>query len=564
MQKRIIRNNTVSRVMTCLLTIGVCMLAFARFLRSTMHRQSLSQTRLLADILESSPRDEIPRTLSDLDPGVEGRITFVDSSGKVIFDSEYPPRDMGNHSGRREIAAALREGSGRARRYSDTEKKTVYYSAVKVGDQGVVRLGITTAGFAGDFFYKVTPFVLLGAGCIMAFVLFISGKTTKRIVKTIENYDIETGQGEIYPELSDFVDKIKSQNDIINRQLESLNREKMKFQNIFMNIKEGIMVCGSGGDIVRANREAAKIFSLPELPRDFARCVDIPRISRLLPRAVSGETSHCTFEWKEGHYQRTVSPNPGSRTEDNTGENGAVIVITDITRQVESEEDRRIFTDNVTHELKTPLTNILGYSQLIANGMAKDEDVRKFAGVVESNANNLLDMINDIIKISNLESGYGFEKELIPLDEVLLDAVRSETTPARARGIDIETKAEKVDIMADEGRMYQLVHNLVSNAVKYNIPGGKVRIDLKKQGDSAILTVRDTGIGISPRDKERIFERFYVVDKSRNKNTSSTGLGLSIVKHVVKAHGGTVSVDSKPGEGSTFTVRLPLGIPPEQ
>ena len=376
--------------------------------------------------------------------------------------------------------------------------------------------------------------------------------TTTRIVDTIEQYDIETGEGEIYPELSPFVQKIKSQNDIIRRQVQTLTDEKLKLQSIFMNIKEGIVVCDSRMRITQTNNEARKIFDMDEYETDFIKAVRIPQVQQAVGKAIRGEITHRTFDWQGRWYQYIASTN------NYHGDKGAILIVLDITRQIESENNRRRFTDNVTHELKTPLTSIIGYSQLITNDIARPDDVKKFASVIEQNAQHLMDMINDIMKISSLETHEGFRKTPLYLDEIINKTVMQEKFNAENRNVVISCQLERMLIVADESQMYQLAGNLISNAIKYNVDNGVVDIRLFREDDMAVLTVKDSGIGIPVDQQDKIFERFYVVDKSRNKKISSTGLGLSIVKHIVIAHDGQIELKSRPGKGSQFTVKLPI------
>ncbi len=553
MQKRILKTNLISCIAASIMAVFVCVFAFTGSLQNTMNEQAYSQTMLLVHILESS--DRRPRqVLEEIEGDIYGRITLVDNQGDVVFDSDYAAAEMESHSDRMEIINAFREGVGISQRHSRTSNRMTYYCAAKVGDIGVVRVGIMSSTMVGSVIISTSPVIWLSVSVIILLIFFFSSVTTRRIVENIEQYDIETGEGDIYDELSHFVNKIKKQNDIISRHLQSLTEEKLKLQSIFLNIKEGIIVCDSRYNIIQTNSEAEQIFSLSDSDSNFYKSVRVPQLQQAVSRCMGGHVTHGVFEMNDMRYQFIASPN------NYAGDAGVILIVLDITRQVENEKNRRQFTDNVTHELKTPLTSILGYSQLITNGLAKAEDVQNFVGIIESNAKNLLDMIDDIIKISNLESGYGFNKVALDMDKIVQSAADRQAMTAQSCQVKVNCNIRPVRLMADESQMYQLVQNLISNAIKYNVPGGKVDISLKKEKNFAVLQVSDTGIGIAPRDTEKIFERFYVVDKSRNKNISSTGLGLSIVKHVVKAHDGFINVKSALGKGTTFTVKLPIDL----
>ena len=551
MQGKIVKNTMLSCILVVILSVFTCVFVFSSNLQDTMNQQAYSQTMMLVHILETSKDDPVT-VLEKIKNEIYGRITFMDEEGEVLYDSEYDVATLGSHADRKEIMDAITNGIGTHQRFSATANRIMYYCAARVPGIGVVRLGVMSASLATDSIASTTPAIWIGAVIFVIAVTALSSVTTMRIVNTIERYDIETGEGEIYEELQPFVNKIKSQNDIIKRQVQSLTDEKLKLQSIFMNIKEGILVCDSHMRIAQTNNEAKRIFALDDNRTNFRKAVALPELQSAVEKALTGETVHITFDWNGRWYQAITSPNYYG------GDKGAILIVLDITQQIENERNRRQFTDNVTHELKTPLTSIIGYSQLITNDIARRDDVKRFVGIIEQNAENLMEMINDIMRISSLESMEGLNKVVLQLDEVVNRTVNQEKLNADAENISINASVEAVRIYADESQMYQLVNNLVSNAIKYNKPGGRVDVSLSKSDGCALLTVADTGIGI-PEDRiDKIFERFYVVDKSRNKKISSTGLGLSIVKHIVKAHDGTVSVKSQKGAGTEFTVKLPL------
>lgn len=550
MQKRIIKNNMISILIAAVMTVFICLTVLSNVLENTMQEQAYSQTMLVMRILEDS--EDTVQTLESLKDEIYGRITFVNTEGDVVFDSDYDEKDLGSHADREEIIEANKRGIYMRQRISATTNRVTYYCAAQVKDKGVIRIGIMSSNMSWETIMTAGSALWLGISIITMMILLVSSFTTQRIVDNVEQYDLENGEGDIYPELSHFVNKIQKQNEIINKQLQTLKEEKTKLQSIFVNIKEGIIVCDSNHKIVQTNNEAKLIFNFENENSDFNSVIKVPELIDAVQGACKGETIHSTFELNERWYQSITSPSVYS------SDIGVIIIVLDITQQIESERNRRQFTDNVTHELKTPLTSIYGYSQLITNDLAKKEDVKDFVKIIENNAAKLLEMIDDIIRISNMESGYGFMKEPLQLDEIIAKVVEQENFNAQNSGVKLNVNTEPIEIMADESQMYQLVGNLVTNAIKYNREGGTVSVELFKDGEFAVLKVKDTGIGI-PNDKlDQIFERFYVVDKSRNKNKSSTGLGLSIVKHVAKAHNGFVSVKSQLGKGTEFTVNLPL------
>lgn len=551
MRNRIFKSTVFSCIIVVILSVYCCVAIFTGTMQTTMNQQAYSQTMLLMHILETSKEDPVS-TIKKIENEIYGRITFVDESGTVVYDSDYDSDVMESHSDRQEIIRAKRDGIAINQRMSETTDKLMYYCAAYVKDIGVIRVGITSASFAKSAIISTSPVIWVFMFAFLTAVIVMSTKTTTGIVKTVERYNIETGEGEIYDELSPFVQKIKSQNDIIKRQVQTLTDEKLKLQSIFMNIKEGIVVCDSHLKIAQTNREARKIFSFDEYEDNFMKAVQLPQLQQAMEKALAGETTHQTFAWQDKWYQCVTSPN------NYNNDKGAILIVLDITQQVESEQNRRQFTDNVTHELKTPLTSIIGYSQLITNDIARPDDVKKFVTVIEQNAQNLMDMINDIMKISSLESQDSFSKTPLYLDEIINRTIGQEKLNAQNRNITVSANVQRMLIVADEGQMYQLAGNLISNAIKYNVENGTIDVQLYREDDMAVLSVKDSGIGIPRDQQDKIFERFYVVDKSRNKKISSTGLGLSIVKHIVKAHEGTIELVSRPGKGSQFIVKLPL------
>ena len=393
MQSRILKNTLISCLLVVVLSVFTCIYVFSNNLQETMNQQAYSQTMLLVHILETSEKSPVD-TLEQLKSEIYGRITFVDGEGNVVYDSDYDENNMESHADRQEITQAREDGIAINQRMSSTTNRIMYYCAAKVGQAGVIRVGVTSASLATDVIANTSPVIWVVMAVFIVAVLVLSALTTRRIVNTIETYDIDKGEGAIYDELTPFVRKIKSQNDIIRRQVQSLTDEKLKLQSIFMNIKEGIVVVDSKMRIVQTNREARKIFSLNSAEINFSTAVDIPELQYAMEKSIAGETIHDTFASMGRWYQFITSPNYYS------GDQGAILILLDITQQIENENSRRRFTDNVTHELKTPLTSILGYSQLITNDIARPDDVKKFVSIIEQNANKLMEMI-DVLQGQN-------------------------------------------------------------------------------------------------------------------------------------------------------------------
>lgn len=442
MREKIIKNNIITCIVAVILTVTVCVLAYAYSFEKNMNSQAQAQAVLLKHLCTES--DNMLEDLTQISKTLQSRVTFINSEGRVIFDSNYDAQSLENHLDRQEISSAATLGAGSAKRYSSTDGKTNYYYAVKVANLGVVRVGVSSAYLAGEAIMSALPIVLLFIILVLVFCIWIASRTTKNIVSTIENYDIESQNSYIYDELSPFIKKINSQRKTIDLQ------------------------------------------------------------------------------------------------------------------QVQSQNMRREFTANVTHELKTPLTSILGYSQLINNKIVKPEDVVSFTQIIENNAVRLLSLIDDILKVSQLDEMQSFEKENLNLSQIVTCATAELSPIAQSKKINIETDIQDVFYTANSAHMQDMVRNILSNAIKYNKENGNVWIKLFKDEKSVVLSIKDDGIGIDTPHQDKIFERFYVVDKSRNKTVSSTGLGLSIVKHIVNCYNGEIKLISSNNSGSEFIVSLPI------
>ena len=551
MKSRLVKNNLLISILGVSLTVLISFVVIMIYMQKTMYEQVQSQTRLLMHILETTPEDNFA-ILYDIEGLTEGRVTYIYHDGLVTYDSVYDISTLDNYGALPEVKGALENDIAISQRHDETTGRLTYYCASKVGDGSVVRIAVTTSDIFGDVLLASTPLILAGISVIVSICFILSGKTVRKIVDSIENYDIENDEGELYEELSPFMNKIRNQNITINEQIQSITEEKVKLQSVFRNIKEGIIVCDNELNIIQTNPEARELFDITADNLNISDLTHSDELKVIMVQAVEGEVAQNVFAFKNSWFQCIASPNYYN------GDNGAILIVMDITDQIEKERQRQQFTDNVTHELKTPLTSILGYSQLITNNIAKPEDITSFAGIIEENATLLLGMIDDIIRISSLESGDDFNKISLALNEIIHHAIRQQWVVAENKSVKITYDISPVVINADEGQMYQMAHNLVSNAVKYNKNGGEVYVSLEKQANYAVFTVKDTGIGIPSEDLDKIFERFYVVDKSRNKRISSAGLGLAIVKHIVKAHNGFVNVKSVLGKGTEFTVKLPL------
>lgn len=517
------------------------------------------------DVQEGSLKDEL--TLAARGVQTEGiqylenvtsdgyRITWIDADGSVIYDTVKGEDISENHLQREEVQQALKTGTGESRRYSDTLlEKTIYY-AKKMDDGTVLRIS-TSAATAGFLAIGMIPPILF----ILIVALVLSGilanRLSKRIVKPINNLDLENPlENDTYEEISPLLNRINRQRILIDIQVDELQQKKDEFDQITSSMKEGLVLVNENSEIISINPSAMDLFDIHDdcAGKDFLAVYRDYEMSVSLKEAF--ENGHSEIHRsRDGHeYQFDIS-----RIDSGGKHIGAVILVFDVTEKMLAEQVRREFTANVSHELKTPLQGIIGSAELIEAGMVKKDDMPRFIGLIHKEASRLVSLVDDIIRLSQLD-----EKGEMPKDDVSLKEIANEVSESLH---DIADKREiTIGVEGDEGTvygvpklLYEVVYNLCDNAVKYNKDGGRVDVLVKESINSVSLTVSDTGIGIPKEHIDRVFERFYRVDKSHSKETGGTGLGLSIVKHAVSYHHGQISVRSEEGKGTSVTVVLPV------
>ncbi len=396
--------------------------------------------------------------------------------------------------------------------------------------------------------------ILLAVGLIS--VLFAL-KMSKNIVRPINDIDLDAPKiKKSYKEISPLIDKIRTQNKRISRQIAELRRSREQFSMITESMSEGLIIVGPKMNILACNTGAADLLGteVPAEQQSIFSLNNAEHFRRCIQDAMGGRRSSCTVKTSAGECEVIASPSKAGETV-----GGIVVFIHDITDKLELETMRREFTSNVSHELKTPLTTIYGTADMIASGMVKPEDTEEFAGNIRSEAERLIALINDIVSLSKLDEGSApHEDSEVDIYELSEEIVRRFANQAAEKNVSISLRGEHITVTGSRIILDEMISNLCDNAVKYNGDGGNVEIKISHIPTKALITVSDTGIGIPPRETERIFERFYRVDKSRSRQIKGTGLGLSIVKHGVAYHGGSIRVESTPGKGSIFTIELPL------
>lgn len=483
------------------------------------------------------------------------RITWIQADGKVIYDTQAGADSMENHADRQEVKQALAEGEGSSSRYSDTlMEKTSYYARL-LDDGSVLRVSTTYATAGLLVLGMLQPIlVVLIAALVLSGIL--ARRISKRIVEPMNSIDLDRPlENDTYEELSPLLNRINQQHKEIEMQMRYLKQKTDEFTQITESMKEGLILLDNKGNVLSINEAAQNILETDSscIGHNFLSIERSRSINHAIAKAFEDGHSEEYAEYAGREYQIDIS-----RIESDGDIVGAVLLAFDITEQQNAQRNRREFTANVSHELKTPLQGIIGSAELIENGMVKPEDMPRFTGHIRKEASRLVTLIEDILRLSQLDEGRQMPSEQVDLFE-LADEVRNVLEGAcEAKHINMKLMGEHVSIDGVKRLLYEIIYNLCDNAVKYNNEGGIADIDISSDEKNAYITVRDSGIGIPQDQQQRVFERFYRVDKSHSKESGGTGLGLSIVKHAVSYHNGTISMNSEPGNGTEIRVSIPL------
>lgn len=483
------------------------------------------------------------------------RITLIDEDGNVVYDSAKESEELENHSDRPEIQDAFESGHGETTRMSNTLGETTYYYAVRLDNDQVLRMAHTVDSVFKTMMSGFTLIVLIIVGVIVL-NMYATRRFTKKLVDPINELDLEHPlENEIYEELSPLLRRIHKQNGVIKNQVEELKTAHQEYLAITDNMKDGLIVTNKNV-VLSINKAAQKIYQVQAercVGRNLLEMSRQEELKKVWDDALTGKAAEKMFE--RGGRTYNLMGNPV--VIDGVTE-GAVILVLDVTEKEQAEKLRREFSANVSHELKTPLMSISGYAELIQNRMVKPEDIPEFAGRIRSEAGRLTSLVEDIIRLSKLDelADSKVELEMVDLYSVTKDVCACLDLQAKKRNISIQLLGEKAEIRGVRQVIYEMIYNLCDNAVKYNRENGTVSIQVQKDAAGIQWTVSDTGIGVPPEDQERIFERFYRVDKSHSREIDGTGLGLSIVKHGAMMHRAKIKVESKVGDGTTISLRF--------
>lgn len=487
------------------------------------------------------------------------RLTWIDADGTVLYDTETGNEELENHKDRAEVKTAFEKGIGESTRYSATLMEKTRYYAKRLEDGTVLRISAkyATTGLLVLGMLQPIIFIIIGA-LILSGVL--ASRLSKRIVEPLNNLDLEKPlENETYEEISPLLNRINRQSSEISKQLRRLEEKTDEFNQITESMKEGLVLLDNKGIVLSINPAARTIFGSDTqgaVGHDFLRLDRSRTLSAAIEKTFEEGHSEIRIERMGREYQLDIS-----RIESAGKVLGAVMLAFDITEQEYAERNRREFTANVSHELKTPLQGIIGSADLIETGMVKPEDMPRFIGHIRKEATRLVALIEDIIRLSQLDEGNELPCEEFDLMDIAEEVEQNLESAAGARDIAFSLSGRNAIMHGVRRLMYEIVYNLCDNAIKYNLPGGKVEIMIDRKDEEAVLCVKDNGIGIAPEHQDRVFERFYRVDKSHSKSSGGTGLGLSIVKHAVQYHHGKLELKSEIGKGTEITVHFPIEKP---
>ena len=479
------------------------------------------------------------------------RFTLVSPEGEVLYDTQANQDEMDNHLKREEIAEALETGTGSSSRYSSTLTEKTFYEATRLKNGNVLRISVSQVT-VGALILGMLPAVCAIILVSVVVAIIMSNKMATSIVKPLNELDLEhPANNNTYEELTPILTKLNKQHKQIESQLALLREKSDELNQITASMSEGLILLDNKGFVLSMNEAAKKLFGIEHTPvgRDFLTVDRSSEMNRAINKAFEGNRSEFRETRNGNEYQFIIN-----RTESEGKVIGLVILCLDVTDSAFAERNRKEFTANVSHELKTPLQSVIGSAELLENGLVKPEDTGRFIGNIKNEAQRLVSLINDIIRLSQLDEDAEIPTESVDLLEVANEVAEVLSASAAKRQVLVSVDGENCTINGIRRYLYEIIYNLCDNAIRYNKEGGKVNVSVKQDGENTVVTVSDTGIGIPPEHHSRIFERFYRVDKSHSKETGGTGLGLSIVKHAVAYHKGKVTLDSVPDEGTTITI----------
>lgn len=490
-------------------------------------------------------------SLKDYD-GDNTRITWINKDGIVLYDNEVDPKTMNNHKDREEVQEALKNGTGESARYSKTlSEKTLYY-ATRLPDGTVLRVSGTQYTIISLLLSVVQPIIIVF--CIaLVLSLLLSYRVSRKMVKPLNEIDLDHPEEAMtYEELTPMLKKIVNQNRQITKQMGELRRKQLEFTAITENMQEGLLVVDRKMDILSCNVSAASMLNTTPV-KDGQNILTLNRettFRETVETALSGTRQEQILSIGERKYQLIANPvlEEGKIL-------GAILVLLDVTEREEREKLRREFSANVSHELKTPLTSISGFAEILKNGLVKPEDITRFAGNIYQESQRLISLIEDIIRLSQLDEGnFQIEKIDVDLQDIVHETIENLQSSVKKKHISVIVSTASAVVHGVPAILEEMIYNLYDNAIKYNRENGSIEVNLEKEENHVIFSIKDTGIGIPKEEQKRIFERFYRVDKSHSKEIGGTGLGLSIVKHGAMVHKAQIILNSEPDKGTVIQI----------
>ena len=550
MTKKIFRSILLAAVSVLLASLVIIMGCLYDYYRNVQEKQLRDELRLASYGVEADGLDYLEQLASPyrFPSTADFRLTWIAADGEVLFDTHVPAAEMENHAGRAEVKEALTEGESGGVRYSETLTERTLYYAQRLTDGTILRISISQLTVFALAMGMLQPILLTA---ILAVILsaLLARRMAKRIVAPLNRLDLDKPlENDAYEELSPLLGRIHQQYRQIEAQLRELRRKTEEFEQITENMSEGLVLLDRKGVILSINPAARTIFHASSacVGQDFLVVDRDHEINLAIQTALEGGHSEVRAMRNDREVQFDIS-----RITADGAAAGTVLLAFDVTEQAAAERSRREFTANVSHELKTPLQSIMGSAELLENGLVKQEDLPQFVGVIRTEAARLVTLVEDIIHLSQLDEGIAPAKEEVNLLELADSAASALREQAEKRHISLSATGESAKISGVRGFLYEMLYNLIDNAIKYNIDGGKVEVAVSA-GDTAItVSVKDTGIGIPPEYQARVFERFFRVDKSRSKASGGTGLGLSIVKHIAQYHHAEIRLQSGIGRSGT-------------
>ncbi|MCM1185801.1 MAG: ATP-binding protein [Lachnoclostridium sp.] len=550
MTKKIFKSIMIVAGAVLIASLVIIMGGLYRYFSNLQEKQLEDELSLAVIAVEKNGQEYLEKL-----PSSGYRLTWVAENGDVIYDTQSDKENMENHGDREEIQQALQSREGKSSRYSTTLLEKTLYCARRLNDGSVLRISASSISVWMLVFGMTQPICI-----VIATALVLSGvladRISKHIMEPLNSLDLEKPlENDTYEELAPLLSRLHRQHRQIDMQLAQLQRQNDEFTQITQGMAEGLVLLNDKSLIVSINPAALELFHAQPscIGKDFLTIERSPGISHAVQDAFLNGHSEIRTEQNGKEYQFHIN-----RIESRGAVIGAVLLAFDISEIAFTERNRREFTANVSHELKTPLQSIMGSAELIENGLVKPEDMTQFVGHIRTEAERLVTLIDDIIRLSKLDEGCDMPFEDVDLYEIATDTAAELNEIAAAKNVEITVTGGTVKIKSVRRLLTEILFNLCDNAVKYNTQGGTVIVSITEQEKLVVISVKDSGIGIPPEHQARIFERFYRVDKSRSKESGGTGLGLSIVKHAVQYLNGRIDLKSSPGEGTLIQISFPI------